>query len=685
MIDDTAAVMAANLAQVAERGERLDSLVDKTDSLGTSSRMFYKSAKKTSVLGMPSLPSLPSMPSLPPMPALPLGWFGATTSQSTANAPQLAPAPQYAQAVLSQAPPPPTLSYDAIPPSLPSAPTVAPDDALLQQLAATQFQQQYSQPLSHPSVPFTPQYTEYGDVQLAAMEQQPYHDSTSSTATDTSSVLQIQSGLPDLELTSHSIQYWPSQEPSQSQSTSNEWENQEAIEWASEWQRPYTTLDESVQNPPTTSRDTNAGVLPESMLLDDSAYPSYREFGQPDQSLLPAQQPNFHSSNQQEPIIGTVDPAFLFHNLHVVGGTLSQLTPTNVEQNLHPPFPDFLIPQPNLPAPPPDHLHIPALDPLSNSAITASTGKVKKPRAPRPTPTQSSANGSASSKNKAVPTAEFKRSFKLENYYTKELDGSWQCKEDECIRHNAPGSGALRPWGRYKEGAVATFKAAAMKHAFKHVQDQAGDDSNDLAELRRLTSGFATDPVADIFAQFPAERFPSQSSSIEKSPTSGISSATDSPQDTASEDARRSLSHSSTQSRDSAGPPSPPDLSKIPWKITEDYVWVPLESAYHCRHCPDRQGQGGKREGVYRAKGEWNYSMIATRAKQHAFRIHRQAELLSISPGAIVSTPSSLFSLPPMAEAGFEHDGALEDDTWNPEEEPPVDWYNDYPKSDIKI
>ena len=62
----------------------------------------------------------------------------------------------------------------------------------------------------------------------------------------------------------------------------------------------------------------------------------------------------------------------------------------------------------------------------------------KKKRAPRAS-TSASHPGRPSDK---FPSAEFKAWFKLEEHYTLEADGSWQCTQDACVRHNAPGSGA---------------------------------------------------------------------------------------------------------------------------------------------------------------------------------------------------------------------------------------------------
>ncbi|ODQ79315.1 hypothetical protein BABINDRAFT_49890 [Babjeviella inositovora NRRL Y-12698] len=46
-LDETKIVLHKTIESVLERGERLDSLVDKSETLSSSSRMFYKQAKKT--------------------------------------------------------------------------------------------------------------------------------------------------------------------------------------------------------------------------------------------------------------------------------------------------------------------------------------------------------------------------------------------------------------------------------------------------------------------------------------------------------------------------------------------------------------------------------------------------------------------------------------------------------------
>lgn len=46
-LDDTKIVMHKAIESVLQRGEKLDSLVDKSEALSSSSRMFYKQAKKT--------------------------------------------------------------------------------------------------------------------------------------------------------------------------------------------------------------------------------------------------------------------------------------------------------------------------------------------------------------------------------------------------------------------------------------------------------------------------------------------------------------------------------------------------------------------------------------------------------------------------------------------------------------
>lgn len=46
-LDETKVVLHKTIEGVLERGEKLDSLVDKSESLSASSKMFYKQAKKT--------------------------------------------------------------------------------------------------------------------------------------------------------------------------------------------------------------------------------------------------------------------------------------------------------------------------------------------------------------------------------------------------------------------------------------------------------------------------------------------------------------------------------------------------------------------------------------------------------------------------------------------------------------
>lgn len=46
-LDETKIVLHKTIESVLQRGEKLDSLVDKSEALSTSSRMFYKQAKKT--------------------------------------------------------------------------------------------------------------------------------------------------------------------------------------------------------------------------------------------------------------------------------------------------------------------------------------------------------------------------------------------------------------------------------------------------------------------------------------------------------------------------------------------------------------------------------------------------------------------------------------------------------------
>lgn len=46
-LDETKIVLHKTIEGVLQRGEKLDSLVDKSEALSNSSRMFYKQAKKT--------------------------------------------------------------------------------------------------------------------------------------------------------------------------------------------------------------------------------------------------------------------------------------------------------------------------------------------------------------------------------------------------------------------------------------------------------------------------------------------------------------------------------------------------------------------------------------------------------------------------------------------------------------
>lgn len=46
-LDDTKVVLHKTIEGILQRGEKLDSLVDKSEALSSSSRMFYKQAKKT--------------------------------------------------------------------------------------------------------------------------------------------------------------------------------------------------------------------------------------------------------------------------------------------------------------------------------------------------------------------------------------------------------------------------------------------------------------------------------------------------------------------------------------------------------------------------------------------------------------------------------------------------------------
>lgn len=45
-LDDTKVVLHKTIEGVLQRGEKLDALVDKSEALSSSSRMFYKQAKR---------------------------------------------------------------------------------------------------------------------------------------------------------------------------------------------------------------------------------------------------------------------------------------------------------------------------------------------------------------------------------------------------------------------------------------------------------------------------------------------------------------------------------------------------------------------------------------------------------------------------------------------------------------
>eukprot|EP00957_Ditylum_brightwellii_P163066 12417420-Ditylum_brightwellii.AAC.1 len=46
-LDETTSILHKTIDSVLERGEKLDSLVEKSDDLSRQSKMFYKQAKKT--------------------------------------------------------------------------------------------------------------------------------------------------------------------------------------------------------------------------------------------------------------------------------------------------------------------------------------------------------------------------------------------------------------------------------------------------------------------------------------------------------------------------------------------------------------------------------------------------------------------------------------------------------------
>ncbi|KIM51625.1 hypothetical protein SCLCIDRAFT_142891, partial [Scleroderma citrinum Foug A] len=50
-IDDTVGIMRENITKVAERGERLDSLQDKTDNLAVSAQGFRRGANRVRKVG----------------------------------------------------------------------------------------------------------------------------------------------------------------------------------------------------------------------------------------------------------------------------------------------------------------------------------------------------------------------------------------------------------------------------------------------------------------------------------------------------------------------------------------------------------------------------------------------------------------------------------------------------------
>jgi synaptobrevin family protein YKT6 len=45
-LDETKVVLHKTIESVLQRGEKLDSLVERSDALSTQSRLFYKTAKK---------------------------------------------------------------------------------------------------------------------------------------------------------------------------------------------------------------------------------------------------------------------------------------------------------------------------------------------------------------------------------------------------------------------------------------------------------------------------------------------------------------------------------------------------------------------------------------------------------------------------------------------------------------
>ena len=45
-LDETKVILHKTIESVLERGEKLDSLVERSDALSAQSRMFYKAAKK---------------------------------------------------------------------------------------------------------------------------------------------------------------------------------------------------------------------------------------------------------------------------------------------------------------------------------------------------------------------------------------------------------------------------------------------------------------------------------------------------------------------------------------------------------------------------------------------------------------------------------------------------------------
>ncbi|KAL8277827.1 hypothetical protein RQP46_009810 [Phenoliferia psychrophenolica] len=349
----------------------------------------------------------------------------------------------------------------------------------------------------------------------------------------------------------------------------------------------------------------DAGALPSDMLLDETAYPLYDNTttGGIDSTLFPAPLDAYPSPDIQ---YATIAPSAL-QPQQQQQAQLFQQAPTPPVHPASQFTPYTSHPPPLAPAP----------TPAAPTTISTTTDiKPKKKRAPRAT-----ASSHPSRAPDKFPSASFKAWFVFEDHYTLEPDGAWQCKDLACVRHNAPGSGAKRKIGHYR-GAQATFRLAAMKH----------------------TGG-------DMFA-FIKENVPDQTVQTPSS-YAGSSTADDLTDSTTSQrnfsGTRSNGDSSHTFSSSSSGSPLPHLSSIAPWKIEDDYFWVPEESSFHCRACPARVGQtGGRREGIYKALGEFNCSSITTRARQHAEKHRAGASPPATVPGYNYEPPvQSYYQAPP--------------------------------------